>query len=223
MPDSVGGLPQAQPSRAPNLHRAQAARHFPSTRHTPVKSTFFNLRYTPRTSVQMPALRLAQRFAAWFAPCIIAAALVTYSVSARADMFDESVSLWVRTIDTNRDGGVSRDELSAAIAQRGASAPTDPSSQALHMLLRAFPLIDSNRDGRLSVAEISAGISTRFANADRNNNGSLTLSEATDGMPMVARNFSAIDTRGSGRVTLVEVRAFLAQAMRHSLNATAMR
>ena len=43
------------------------------------------------------------------------------------------------------------------------------------------------------------------------NDGRLTREQAEADMPMVARNFDAIDVEGKGYVTLPELQAFLAQ------------
>jgi hypothetical protein len=50
-----------------------------------------------------------------------------------------------------------------------------------------------------------------FAAANVTNDGRLTREQAETGMPLVARNFSAIDAEGKGFVTLPEIQAFLAQ------------
>ena len=51
----------------------------------------------------------------------------------------------------------------------------------------------------------------RFAAANVTNDGHLTRQQAADAMPLVARNFDAIDRDGKGYVTLSEIEAFLAQ------------
>jgi hypothetical protein len=50
-----------------------------------------------------------------------------------------------------------------------------------------------------------------FAAANVTNDGRLTRLQAEEGMPLVARNFDAIDHGGKGFVTLAEIRAFMAQ------------
>lgn len=46
----------------------------------------------------------------------------------------------------------------------------------------------------------------RFKKADANGDGKLTKAEAANGMPMVSRNFDAIDTNKDGFVTPEEIR-----------------
>ena len=50
-------------------------------------------------------------------------------------------------------------------------------------------------------------IDQRFALADKNKDGKLTLEEAKEGMPLIASNFSRIDTQNKGYVTLAEIKA----------------
>ncbi len=50
-------------------------------------------------------------------------------------------------------------------------------------------------------------IDQRFALADKNKDGKLTLVEAKEGMPRIASNFSRIDVKNKGYVTLAEIKA----------------
>jgi hypothetical protein len=52
------------------------------------------------------------------------------------------------------------------------------------------------------------GLTQRFAAANMTHDGRLTQGQAASGMPMVARNFAAIDVDHQGYVTLPEVRDF---------------
>jgi hypothetical protein len=54
-------------------------------------------------------------------------------------------------------------------------------------------------------------LAQRFAMANVPYDGHLTRDEAAAGMPLVARNFDAIDAGRKGHVTLPEVRAFAAE------------
>ncbi|MBI5611535.1 MAG: EF-hand domain-containing protein [Gammaproteobacteria bacterium] len=56
----------------------------------------------------------------------------------------------------------------------------------------------------------------RFRQADSDGDGALNKDEALRGMPRIARNFEAIDTDHSGRVSCDELRAFI-QARRKVL------
>jgi hypothetical protein len=136
---------------------------------------------------------------------------------ARADALDDSLVLFVRLLDSNRDGLVSREELTARQSQAKANDANLESMQSLQMMMRGFSRMDPNRDGQLSAAEISAGINMGFANADRNQNGALTLDEAMSGMPLVARNFATIDARAAGSINLLQVRNFIAQSMKSAV------
>jgi hypothetical protein len=53
----------------------------------------------------------------------------------------------------------------------------------------------------------------RFANADTDHDGKLTPAEAKAGMPMVSKNFQAIDSNGDGFVTKPEILAFMQAKM----------
>lgn len=48
----------------------------------------------------------------------------------------------------------------------------------------------------------------RFAKANATGDGRLTPEQATSGMPMVARNFAAIDAGKKGYVTLEDIQAY---------------
>lgn len=59
------------------------------------------------------------------------------------------------------------------------------------------------------IEKITAEITKRFTKADADQSGTLTLSEAQNGMPRVAKNFSAIDSAGTGAVTLDQIKAYM--------------
>ena len=54
-------------------------------------------------------------------------------------------------------------------------------------------------------------LAQRFAAANVTRDGRLTRDQAAAGMPMVARNFDAIDVERKGYVTLAELRTFAAE------------
>ena len=56
-------------------------------------------------------------------------------------------------------------------------------------------------------SSVDKEIDQRFALADKNKDGKLTLAEAKEGMPRVASNFSRIDVKNKGYVTLAEIKA----------------
>jgi EF hand len=136
---------------------------------------------------------------------------------AKADALDDSLVLFVRLLDSNRDGLVSREELSTRQSQAKANDANLQNVQSLQTMTRGFSMMDTNRDGQLSAAEIGSGINMGFANADRNKNGALTLDEAMSGMPLVARNFATIDARAAGSISLSQVRNFIAQSMKSAV------
>jgi hypothetical protein len=55
------------------------------------------------------------------------------------------------------------------------------------------------------------GLAQRFAAANATHDGRLTRAQAAGTMPMVARNFDAIDLDHKGYVTLPEIRSFAAE------------
>lgn len=60
-----------------------------------------------------------------------------------------------------------------------------------------------------ATAEQIQKFTDRFNAADKDHDGKLTLAEAKDGMPMVARNFDKIDTEHTGAITLQQIAAFI--------------
>lgn len=135
--------------------------------------------------------------------------------TAHADALDTTLTQWVKAMDSNGDGAVSREEMMsrgraamAQGAQRGSNA---------QMFMRSFDEMDSNKDGALSAQEISDSINTRFKRADSSNTGQLTLANAKSGMPNIARNFSEIDTAGKGSISLQQVRDFMAAQMQQGI------
>lgn len=53
----------------------------------------------------------------------------------------------------------------------------------------------------------SKQIEEKFKAADKNSDGKLTLEEAKEGMPRVARAFSKIDVNNQGYVTVDDIKA----------------
>jgi EF hand len=54
-------------------------------------------------------------------------------------------------------------------------------------------------------------IQERFSQADRDNDGSISLEEAYDAMPQLARHFGAVDLNGDHMITLEELEALQAK------------
>jgi len=57
----------------------------------------------------------------------------------------------------------------------------------------------------------NADIDARFKAADKNHDGCLTLAEAKDGMPRVAKGFDRIDTAKKGCITVDQIQEFAAK------------
>lgn len=110
---------------------------------------------------------------------------------------------WVGDLDTNHDGRIS--------SQEAAGAPA---------IAKQFALLDLNHDGSLTMSEVQAlwgqqiaqgekaseaGRAAAFDKSDKNHDGKLTLDEAKAGMPRVATNFAALDTKKAGYLTKEQV------------------
>jgi hypothetical protein len=186
----------------------------------------FGVTMNTKTRLTQICVARSKRVRAAASRCLTVALLplcLSLAATAHADELDATLLVWLKTIDTNGDQGLSRDELNARLSKLPANADGERAAQSLQMFLRGFSVIDRNRDGVLSASEISDGINTRFTNADRDRNGLLTQSEASNGMPMVAKNFSAIDFDSRGAVSVQQVRAYLAQTMRQAAAQAATR
>lgn len=57
----------------------------------------------------------------------------------------------------------------------------------------------------------NADIEARFKTADKNHDGCLTLEEAKEGMPRIAKGFDRIDTAKKGCITVVQIQEFAAK------------
>jgi hypothetical protein len=145
--------------------------------------------------------------------CVFALAFNAALANPTKDALDSVLIRWVQSMDENRDGGVDRDELQRHMKRINEMADRKQTAQPLQMFILGFSTMDRDGNGKLNAAEISAGVNTRFENADRNHNGKLTMDEASSGMPMVARNFTAIDIGTRGEISLQQVRDFMATTM----------
>lgn len=112
--------------------------------------------------------------------------------------------LWMKSVDTDRDGAISKAEADALFAR-----------------------IDANRDGKLDQGEMRAyrkaqheqfraemrqRFDAGFQAADKDGDGALTKQEAEAGMPPLARNFDRLDTNKDGKLTRDEIRAGMQRA-----------
>jgi Ca2+-binding EF-hand superfamily protein len=73
--------------------------------------------------------------------------------------------------DTNHDGAISKDELTAAIAQQMGSAPPQ------QMVDSIFTAMDTDHDGKVTAAEGEKLRADSFDRADTNHDGTLTPEE----------------------------------------------
>lgn len=100
--------------------------------------------------------------------------------------------------DTDRNGTLSKAEMQVSMPTMAAN----------------FSKMDVNGDGQLSQDEMhgakhwdKAQWNQGFKAADTDRDGSLTLTEAQSGMPMVSAHFSAIDADRDGKLTRQEMAA----------------
>jgi Ca2+-binding EF-hand superfamily protein len=135
------------------------------------------------------------------AVCSCATALAQSSTQAKPQQ--KPGMFWVGDLDTNHDGRIS--------AQEATQAPA---------ISKSFALLDLNHDGYLTMSEVQglwgqqiaqaekqseAGRAVAFDKADKNHDGKLTPDEAKAGMPRIAANFAALDTKKAGYLTKDQV------------------
>jgi Ca2+-binding EF-hand superfamily protein len=93
---------------------------------------------------------------------------------ARADFLAHSRTQFLAA-DTNHDGALTKDELTAAIAKAMGSAPPP------QIIDRVFAGMDANGDGKATAAEIEAQDAARFDLWDTNHDASLSPDEIMAG------------------------------------------
>jgi Ca2+-binding EF-hand superfamily protein len=76
-------------------------------------------------------------------------------------------------------------------------------------LILFFAIICS-AEAQLFGGSIDSMIDKRFKEADKNKDGKLTLDEAKEGMPRVAKNFSQLDAERRGYVTVEQIKKAVA-------------
>ncbi len=80
------------------------------------------------------------------------------------------------TMDSNKDGVVTKDELTAQLAARmGDSSPPPQMVDAM------FERLDANEDGKITAAEVEAIETARFDEMDTDKDGTLTPEERRAG------------------------------------------
>ena len=108
-------------------------------------------------------------------------------------------------VDANGDGIVTREE-----------------AQVYPRLATHFDAADTNRDGRLDAAEAQAGresarrearaaIRERWTAADKDGDGAISLAEANESMPLLAKRFGEFDANGDGKISRDEIHGFSVQ------------
>jgi Ca2+-binding EF-hand superfamily protein len=137
------------------------------------------------------------------AVCSCAVALAQSTTQAKPQQQQRPGILWIGDLDANHDGRIS--------PQEAASAPA---------IAKSFTLLDLNHDGFITMTEVQGmwsqqiaqaekasevGRAAAFDKADKNHDGKLTLDEAKAGMPRVAANFAALDTKKAGYLTKDQV------------------
>ncbi|SJM95997.1 hypothetical protein [Crenothrix polyspora] len=77
------------------------------------------------------------------------------------------------------------------------------------LLVLLTQVLPSFADASEKIEKINAVITERFAKADVDKDGTLTLDEAKSGMPRVAKEYTAIDTAGSGKITAEQIKTHM--------------
>jgi len=70
--------------------------------------------------------------------------------------------------------------------------------------------IACSAQAQLFGGSIDSMIDKRFKEADKNKDGKLTLDEAKEGMPRVAKNFEQLDSERRGYVTVEQIKKAVA-------------
>jgi Ca2+-binding EF-hand superfamily protein len=93
---------------------------------------------------------------------------------SRADFLAQSRAHFA-DLDTNHDGALTKDELSAALAKQfGGTPPAE-------IVDKIFAALDTNGDGKATTAEIDTHATERFNQWDTNHDGTLTPEEIMAG------------------------------------------
>jgi len=111
-----------------------------------------------------------------------------------------------------------------AMAADGAAAPGDAAPAASDMVTTSGNVVPA-AEGGASATPMPATTRKehvrRFELADRDHDGSLTREEAAHpetGLPVVAREFTAIDTNGDGRLSKAELLRFVRERRQANQN-----
>jgi hypothetical protein len=94
--------------------------------------------------------------------------------TSRADFLALSTANFT-SIDTNKDGAITKDEVAAALKKQFSRNPPPD------LLDKIFKPLDANSDGKATAAEVEAHTAARFDQWDKNKDGTLTPEEISDG------------------------------------------
>lgn len=138
---------------------------------------------------------------------------IAYAADKNANNEDAQFDQMFNNVDSNHDGKISKAEAQLKAPAMG----------------EAFERIDANRDGYLSKQEIKTfsaillksrnEFNRRLNEADKDKNGKLSKEESKT-IPMLYKNFDAMDSNHDGQLTGQEIAAYLrAQLEAQSKNA----
>lgn len=135
-----------------------------------------------------------------------------YAVDKSKAQEDGQFEQMFSNVDTDHDGKISKAEAQLKAPAMG----------------EAFERIDANHDGYLSKQEIKTfsaillkrrnEFNQRLTAADKDKNGKLSKEESKD-IPLLHKNFDAIDTNHDGQLTGAEITAFLRAQLEAQQNA----
>ena len=92
---------------------------------------------------------------------------------------EQAVQLVFNRFDTNKDGGVSKDEFLDPKPRHVGNASADDLARAKKIWAQQFDYLDTDKNGKLSEAEHQAAGKRSFAHMDANKDNEITLAELT--------------------------------------------
>ncbi|MDB5452865.1 MAG: hypothetical protein JWO33_1443, partial [Caulobacteraceae bacterium] len=125
--------------------------------------------------------------------------LLSTQEGAKTSPFDDLAADLIKQADTNGDGSLNADEITAAIG----GAPTSSTGEASG-LSAAMAKLDANGDGQLSASELSAGLEAKRSEGGRGPGRAPPSSS-----DVAAKLISQADSNGDGALGVDEVQAAL--------------